>query len=532
MVTSEFSNKLTRLHLGGGRPAALRRSAALVVALVTAMFGAAVSPAQAGDPNNDGRDDLAIGAPSEDVTDVADAGSTWVMLGTSGGPTNGTVIHEGSSGAAGTLEADDGLGNAVAWGDFNGDNRDDLAVGVSDEDVSGVVDAGAVTVFLGATNGVTATGSKQWTLSSSDVVGSAAEDDGWGKTIATGDFNGDSFDDLAVGAPSRDGGVVSGGGMVTVLYGSSTGLTGLGSTEWSEDSAGAGGSEDFERFGSAIAAGDFNNDGRDDVAIGVHESIGVDGNTGAVTVLKGSAAGIIATGSKQWHQDTSGVPGAGEDGDNWGSEVLATGDFDNNGRDDLAIGAPSEAIGSIDSAGAVTLLKGSSTGLTATGSRVWHSNADGVAGAAEDQDNFGSALASGDFDSNGRDDLAIGVLGETVGESQFAGAVVVMKGSSSSGLTATGSKQWHAGTSGVPGSPGYRDYFGSSLATGDFNGGGRDDLAIGVPGDSPGAAHSGSVVVLRGSTSGPTTISAVQLYQGSGAPGVPEISDEFGTALS
>lgn len=527
MATSELSNKLTRPKVGLGR-----RSAFVMIALVTAMVGAVVSPAQAGDANNDGRDDLAIGAPSEDVSSFADAGSIWVQLSTSGGPTSGTLIHEGTSGAAGTLEAEDGFGNAVAWGDFNGDSRDDLAVGVSDEDVSADVNAGAVTVFLGAADGVTTTGSKQWTLSSTGVVGAATEQGGWGQAIATGDFNGDNFDDLAVGAPSRDAGAVLGGGMVTVLYGSSTGLKGAGSTEWSEDTAGvAGAAEDFERFGSALAAGDFNNDGRDDLAIGVRENIGSDANTGAVTVLKGSTTGIAATGSKQWHQDTVGVPGAGETGDNWGTEALATGDFDNDGHADLAVGAPSEDIGSVDSAGAVTLIKGSSTGLTATGSTVWHSNVSGVIGVAEEQDNFGSALAAGDFDTNGLDDLAIGVSGETVGESQFAGAVIVMQGSASTGLTATGSKEWHAGTIGVPGSPGYRDYFGSALATGDFNGGGRDDLAIGVPGDNPGAAHSGSIVVLRGSTSGLTTTSAMQLYQGFGAPGVSEISDEFGTAL-
>lgn len=514
------------------RPGVGRRSIVLLIALVTTMFTALISPAGAGDANNDGRDELAIGVPREDINELDDAGALWVMVGTTSGPADGTVINEGTSGAAGSLEAGDGFGNAVAWGDFNGDNGDDLAVGVSDQDVAGSEDAGAVTVFPGSNTGFTVTGSKHWTLSSDLVVGTAAEDDSWGQAMATGDFNGDTYDDLAVGAPWKDVGAVPGGGTVTVLYGSPTGITGLGSTEWSEDATGvAGSADDFELFGSALAAGDFNNDGRDDLAIGVRENIGSDANAGAVTVLKGSASGITATGSKQWHQDTSGVPGSGETGDLWGT-VLATGDFDNNGRDDLAIGAPTEDVGSIDSAGAVTLLKGSSSGLTTTGSRTWHSDTSGVPGAAEAQDRVGSALAAGDFDNNGRDDLAIGVSGESIGEQAFAGAVVVMKGSASTGLTTSGSKQWHSNTSGVPGAIGYRDYFGESLAAGDFNGGGRDDLAIGVPGDGPGAAHAGSVVVLRGSSTGLGTTSAMELYQGFGAPGVGEIDDGFGTALN
>jgi FG-GAP repeat len=70
------------------------------------------------------------------------------------------------------------------------------------------------------------------------------------------DFNGDGFDDLAVGAPFEDLGGVRGAGAVNVLYGSATGLTGGGSQLFTQDSPGVPGAvEDNDLFGGALATG-------------------------------------------------------------------------------------------------------------------------------------------------------------------------------------------------------------------------------------------------------------------------------------
>jgi hypothetical protein len=104
-----------------------------------------------------------------------------------------------------------------------------------------------------------------------------------------------------------------------------------------------------------------------------------------------------------------------------------------------------------------------------------------VPGDAERDDRFGAALATGDFDRDGRDDLAVGVPGEDIAGRSDAGAVVVLDGSNS-GLRSTRSKSFsQAGK--VKGTPQAGDTFGQSLAVGDFDGDGRDDLAIGVPGE-------------------------------------------------
>jgi len=85
-----------------------------------------------------------------------------------------------------------------------------------------------------------------------------------------------------------------------------------------------------------------------------------------------------------------------------------------------------------------------------------------VGGIAEAGDLFGASLASGDFDGDGKDDLAMGVPGEDIGAVKDAGAVSVLYGSESR-LTAGGDQLWHQGLGAVGGSAEAGDLFGDSL---------------------------------------------------------------------
>src|SRR6266511_3071836 len=108
---------------------------------------------------------------------------------------------------------------------------------------------------------------------------------------------------------------------------------------------------------------DFDNDGFVDLAVGTpSEDVGTTVNAGAVTVLYGSAAGLSATGSQQFTQDTAGVPDAVEGDDHFG-HLLATGDFNNDGRTDLAVAVPFEDVGAAANAGSVNVLYGSSVNV-------------------------------------------------------------------------------------------------------------------------------------------------------------------------
>jgi hypothetical protein len=418
--------------------------------------------------------------------------------------------------------------------DFDNDGFDDLAIGVPGEGIGTAALAGAANVIYGSSSGLATVGNQLWHQNVAGVIGGAELEDGFASALASGDFDNDGFDDLAVGVHGEDFGTAANAGTVNVLRGSTTGLTAAGDQSWNQDVAGvASAAENDDAFGDALAVGDFDNDGFDDLAVGAPgEDLGAIMSGGAVNVLRGSTSGLTATGNQIWHQDSAGVESGAETGDLFG-DVLAVGDFNDDGFDDLAVSARREDIGGVENAGAVNLLLGSSGGLTATGNQLWHQNSAGVAGVAEDDDAFGNALAVGDFDNDGFDDLAIGAPGEGVATIEDAGAVNVLRGSAN-GLTATGNQTWYQDSAGIAGSGEERDGFGNALAVGDFNNDGFDDLAIGVRGEDIGAsANAGAVNVLFGSASGLTASGNELWHQDvAGVESAAETDDIFGDVLT
>ena len=136
-------------------------------------------------------------------------------------------------------------------------------------------------------------------------------------------------------------------------------------------------------------------------------------------MIYGGPDGLAAPGNQIWHQDSFTIDGLANEGDNFG-RALAAGHFNSDGFEDLAIGVPMEGRDS----GAVNVIYGSPAGLAAPGNQIWHQDSAGIAEQREQGDNFGFALAAGDFNDDGLEDLAIGVPGEDVG----AGAVNVLYG--------------------------------------------------------------------------------------------------------
>ena len=87
---------------------------------------------------------------------------------------------------------------------------------------------------------------------------------------------------------------------------------------------------------------------------------------------------------------------------------ICTGDFDGDGLADTATGRASANVGSITSAGDVLI----DYGAPGRADQIIHQNTPGILCAAEAYDYFGCAVAAGDFDNDGYDDLAVGVRGE------------------------------------------------------------------------------------------------------------------------
>ncbi|MGH1349157.1 MAG: FG-GAP-like repeat-containing protein [Nannocystales bacterium] len=317
--------------------------------------------------------------------------------------------------------------------------------------------------------------------------------------IAKGDFDGDGDEDLVVSSPQDD----CGKGVIHI---SSNGSV----VSWTRDTPGVlGTGACYQYFGTALAVGDFDNDGYDDLAVstpGASDTGDVRG--GAVHLFYGRNTGLSTVGDQVWTQDTIGVDGVAEAYDYMG-DTLEVGDFDCDGYDDLVVGVPREDLSGGANAGAVHVLYGSSAGVS-TVDDWWHEGIAGVNGAVEPNDHFGGALAAGNFNgdtSSGRacDDLAIASPGESVGSIAQAGFLYIMDGSTS-GLSTSGDQAFHQDTSGVVGSAETYDRFGEELSVVDENNDGFDDIAVLVPGDACEAGVSTGRHVLRGTSSGITTV--------------------------
>ncbi len=494
--------------------------------LFAALAGLALpeaAPAVQGDFNDDGQRDLAIGSPGEDLAAGGNDsdGALSVLYGDPlvGAFTSSQFIHEAVDGVSGAAEAGDQFGGELAQGDFNRDGHGDLAVAVPFEDVPDGADDrdGSVHLFYGAGGGLSTKRDRVLTQATPGLRGDDPEPlDKFGSTLASGDFDGDRYSDLAIGVPDEGTAAGSRVGVVHVLYGGPRGLTTNGDQLWSQDTEGLAGdgAEPQDIFGGALEVGDFNADGRDDLAVSVTlEDVpaGANDNDGGVHVIDGSPDGLTARGDQFLSQATAGVPGDGaQAGDVFGT-ALTAGDLDGDGREDLVVGVPFEslAIGANNRDGAFNVLYGDNRGVGLTRNQIFTQETAGVPGAetAEAGDRFGFTLESGDFNGDGVADLAATALFEQIvgtGAGQN-GAVHVLLGSEGGSPGAAGGIYLHQDVPGVEGQVETDDRFGENLEAGDFTDDRRGDLVVGVPLEDFGLGgddDDGVVQIFRGSATG------------------------------
>jgi FG-GAP repeat protein len=207
----------------------------------------------------------------------------------------------------------------------------------------------------------------------------------------------------------------------------------------------------------------LNGDGAEDLSVGSYgESLGQASFAGSVNVIYGSAVGLKAAGSQFWTQDSPGVPSQAEVVERFGSAVAA-GDFDGDGKFDLAIGVPGEEVGGSNSAGAINVLYGTAGGLATNGTQFWTQASPGILEDPEPGDYWAGALSAGDWGDDGKADLAASSIYESYGSATYAGGVNVLYGAAS-GLTVTGNQFWTQDSPGVRDQAETDDFFGYAVA--------------------------------------------------------------------
>jgi hypothetical protein len=412
--------------------------------------------------------------------------------------------------------------------DINGDGYRDVVIGAPGENLGPDTDAGMFHVFYGRSTGLTGSGSIVIHQDTPGVPGSPEDYDQFGYANTSGDFNADGYADVAVSANTETLGSVVDAGLVLVFYGSATGLRtdnvlSLGIARW----------ELF--FGNALTSGDFNGDGHDDLAVGGPWHDGGPGlDSGSTFVFNGGASGL-STSYQEFYQGGGTVPGVAGQYDAFGA-ALSAGDVNGDGSTDLVVGAILDWEDLGWPIGSATVLYGSTAGLNsnADGQR-FSKETPGVPGSGgsfndttDDPDVFGFQVALSDFTGDGKADLAVGAPGSPVivdgVRKRDAGTVTVLY-SDGTRIGTVNAVQVTQQTAGMPGTAGYEDYFGWTLAAGDVNGDGRSELAIFSPGDT-------YVTVVPGGSSGLVYANARGWTQNSsGIPGSSESGDWWGNSL-
>ena len=392
-----------------------------------------------GDINNDGYDDIIIGASNED-TGGSDGGAVYIVF----GPEYSAPDNLSNADVKIFSEsAHDWLGYSLATGDINNDGYDDIITGSYREDTGGL-NAGAAYVVYGPISSGTYNisnvyGAKWYGESSDDVTGAS---------VAAGDVNNDGYDDIIIGGAYGSMGALP--GTVYVIYGPDYSTNNL-----SYADVKIYGESNGDFFSASLAVGDIDNDGYDDLIMGAYGDNTGGVNAGAAYVVSGQISSgtynISSAYAAKWY---------GESSDDWAGDSVAAGDVNNDGYDDIVIGAYG--------AEKVYLVYGPSTGSKQLDS------ADAIFTGG---DKLGRSVLIADIDNDGFDDIIASAPYYDISTEE--GAVYVVYGPVESGTEASIEEVWGTKWYGEQNNE-LIGFSNNELAAGDIDDDGYNDLLVGA----------------------------------------------------
>jgi hypothetical protein len=479
-----------------------------------------------GDFNNDGYDDLLIGAPAANAFDMQFAGAAYVIL---GGPVRPSEINlaltQANLSVYGTNPGDI-LGHSVAVGDVNGDGIDDIIIGADRVDHAEMENVGAVYIFLGREDGAFFNQNVRQSYQADVIIYGEYEDGRFGRAVSSGDVTGNGIDDVLIGtyfaSPDEDR---TRAGALYVIQGSSDWTAGQQTTIdlMTEQEAHLtifgeyGGDESIttlstrdaksihplleeefyilqsgigDRLGRTVATGNVNGTGPTDIIVGAYGA-DVDGrqDAGKTYVFYGSTDYQSPGNVIDLAQDEADVTIYGVAALDQAGFYVAAGDIMDNGFADIMIGA----YRANNQTGQVYLVYGRAD----MPSQIFLENQANVTinGAAAG-DRLGRSTAFADINGDGRDDLLIGAsranpngrigagmayviftdetLPGTIHLSQEGSANIRILGAASGDETCVADIEEGILDGNCP------DELGRAIAAGDFNRDGKVEIVVGA----------------------------------------------------
>ncbi len=425
------------------------------------------------------------------------------------------------SGASG----DDLAGQLSAGtGDVDGDGLDDFLIGAPEADADADGDAEGAAYFVRGNAAMAAASS----VSDADIVfrGEGLGDQAGVRVALVNDMDGDGRPEIAVTASAYNGhpSLARTKNGVAYLFRSSS--LPAGAVDLGDASNRYFGDRNFDFLGSDVrGVGDLDNDGDNDLLVGVSGDDDGGAQSGSVVLFSGGSGGLADT--QQIPQDGFALIHGQAANERIGTAAEGPGDLDGDGVDDLVLGTRFATAGAVES-GALYLALGPVSGtrsvaaLDATLSGAATGDALGASVAA--RGDVALAGARGDIDGDGYADIFAGASRTDV-LAVDGGSVYLLRGGPTIAADWAGATVDTVAAASLHGSA-PADGIGAALAAGDIDGDGEVDLFIGSPGG--GVASQGQVWVAYGPFSGSLGVEAASIGRARGE----SADDDLGSTIA